>query len=210
LIYNQIYTSYLTVEKVGNDVENTQLEAGTNYTPMEHHWDEAFGYFSVPFDFPKGEPVLSGSFNRFWAAYTMEMNPHIDVAQALVTAYITGRAAIVAKDYKTKNTQIVIILDLHELVAATAAVHYINAALALLDSNDKGSLFHALSEGYGFVNAIKYSPNKKLTSDEISIILNSNFGTDGDFWTVTKASLEAAKASFADAYPVLKSKIDTL
>lgn len=210
LIYNQIYSSYLTVEKVGNDVENTLLEEGANYTPLEHHWDEAFGYFGVPVDFPNGEPVLSGSYDRFWAEYTLARDEDLGVAKPLITAYITGRAAIVAKDYETKNAQIFKIRDLHELVAAATAVHYINAAIANIDSPDQGSLFHHLSEAYGFVNAIKYSPNKKLTSTEINIILNTHFGTDADFWTVTKEGLQAAKILFASTYPELSSKIDTL
>lgn len=210
LIYNQIYNSYLTVEKVGNDVENTLIEEGKNYTPMEHHWDEAFGYFGVPINFPNGEPALSGNNDRFWAEYTLGRDEDLNIAKPLMTAYITGRAAIVAKDYETKNAQIFKIRDFHEIVAAATAVHYINAAIKNIDSPDQGSLFHHMSEAYGFVNAIKYNPTKNLTSAEINTILNTHFGTNADFWTVTKQGLQAAKTLFASTYPELSSRIDTL
>lgn len=210
LIYNQILNTYLTGEKVGFNVENTSLVEGENYTAMEHHWDEAFGYFSVPIDFPRGEPVLSGNFNRFWAEYTLARNEHLDVANPLMTAYLTGRAAIVAKDDETKNAQIYKIRQLHELVAAASAVHYINAAQENLADSDQGSLFHHLSEAYGFVNAIKYNPEKSLTMEQIDTILNTHFGTDADFWTVKKEGLIAAKMLFSKTYPELTSKINDL
>ena len=210
LIYHQIYNVYLTVERVGNDVENELLEEGENYTPMEHHWDEAYGYFGVPIDFPNGEPPLSGSNARFWGEYTLSRNDELDVANSLMTAYITGRAAIVAKDYDTKDAQIFKIREQHELVAAATAVHYINAALQNIADDDQGSLFHHLSEAYGFVNAIKYNPKKSLTSTEINTILNTHFGKNADFWMVTKESLQAAKGIFATSYPTLSSKIDSL
>ncbi len=210
LIYNQILNTYLTGEKVGIGVENTALEDGKNYTAMEHHWDEAFGYFGVPLDFPNGEPVLPGNYGRFWAEYTLARDEDLGVAKSLMTAYITGRAAIVAKDYETRNAQIYKIRELHELVAAATAVHYINAAMMNIEENDQGSLLHHLSEAYGFVNAIKYCHDPVLTAEEINTILNKNFGTDGDFWTVTKEGLIAAKVTFATNYTELSDKINSL
>ena len=49
--YNQIVNNYLTDEKIGDQVNNTDLEEGKNYTKMEHHMDEAFGYMGAPIDF---------------------------------------------------------------------------------------------------------------------------------------------------------------
>ncbi|MEP4531793.1 MAG: DUF4856 domain-containing protein [Cyclobacteriaceae bacterium] len=210
LMYNQIFNSYLSDEKIGESVDNETIVEGKNYTTLEHHWDEAFGYWGVPVDFPNGDPVLTDAYNRFWANYTNGLDDILGLNEPLMSAYITGRAAIVAKDHETKNEQVTTIYELHELVAAAKAVGYINEALNDLNTNDTGNLFHHLSEGYGFVKAIKYSPYSALNSDQIETILTENFGTDGDFWAVSAQGLIAAKSTITSAYPKLADVADSL
>ncbi|MEO9474595.1 MAG: DUF4856 domain-containing protein [Cyclobacteriaceae bacterium] len=210
LMYNQIFNSYLTDEKIGESVDNETIVEGKNYTTLEHHWDEAFGYWGVPVDFPNGDPVLTDAYNRFWANYTNGLDDILGLNEPLMTAYITGRAAIVAKDHETKNEQVTTIYELHELVAAAKAVGYINEALNDLNVNDTGNLFHHLSEGYGFVKAIKYSPYAALTTTQIETILTENFGTDGDFWKVSAQGLTTAKSTITSAYPKLAGVADSL
>ena len=210
LMYNQIFNSYLTDEKIGESVDNETIVEGKTYTTLEHHWDEAFGYWGVPVDFPNGDPVLSDANNRFWANYTNGLDDILGLNEPLMTAYITGRAAIVANDHETKNEQVATIYELHELVTAAKAVGYINEALADLGANDIGNLFHHLSEGYGFVKAIKYSPYAALTTAQIETILTENFGTDGDFWAVSAAGLNTAKSTLISAYPELADVADSL
>lgn len=207
VFYNQIYNSYLSEAKTGDAVDNETIVDGKNYTAMEHHWDEAFGYWGVPVDFPNGDPVLTPEYKRFWANYTNGRDPFLGTNKMLMDAYKTGRAAIVAKKYDVKNAQKEIIYEAHELVAAATAVHYINEALA---ETDKGELFHVLSEAYAFVNALKYSPKMKITLAEINEILTSDLGTDGDFWTVTPEGLQKAKATIVAAYPALEADKDNL
>ena len=45
LVMDQVAHGYLSASKIGDDVDNdaTALGAG-EYTPMEHHFDEGFGY----------------------------------------------------------------------------------------------------------------------------------------------------------------------
>lgn len=210
VFYNQIFNSYLSDAKTGDDVENTALVAGKNYTPMEHHWDEAFGYLGVPVDFPQGDPVLEGDEKRFWANYTNSRDALLGVNQPLMNAYMTGRTAIVNKTYDIKNEQKAIIYDLHELVAAATAVHYINKAIDNLAAEEMGDFLHHVSEGYAFVKAISYSPDKKLTNNEINQILTSDFGTNGDFWTATISGLQNAKATIASKYPEINTVKDQL
>lgn len=210
VFYNQIFNSYLSDAKVGNDVENTALKEGKNYTAMEHHWDEAFGYWGVPVDFPQGEPVLEPSEDRFWAAYTVDRDPLLNVNQPLMNAYLTGRTAIVNKDYVQKDAQRENIYYLHELVAAATAIHYINDAIDYLASDDQGNFLHSLSEAYAFVDAISYSPKKQLTAAEINGILNEDFGTNGDFWTTTVEGLRSAKNTISAAYPEIQQVVDQL
>ena len=52
VFYYQAVSVYLSDERMGNSVDNTNLVDGKNYTLMEHYFDEAFGYFGVPIDFP--------------------------------------------------------------------------------------------------------------------------------------------------------------
>ena len=43
VLYNQVYNTYLSDDRIGAGVENVTLSEGRNYTAMEHHMDEAFG-----------------------------------------------------------------------------------------------------------------------------------------------------------------------
>ncbi len=209
-IYSQIFNSYLTDSKVGDGVENEALVDGKNYTEMEHHWDEAFGYFGVPVDFPAGEPVLEDSERRFWANYTNSVDALLGTNSLLMDAYLKGRTAIVNKEYEIKNEQREIIYGGHELVAAAVAVHYINEAIGNFNDGDTGNAFHHLSEGYQFVKALQYSPLKQITQAQLDEILNENFGTGGNFWDATIEGLNAAKATLVSVYSELEPIKDQL
>ncbi len=210
VFYDQIFNSYLTDTKIGGSVDNETLVEGKNFTTMEHHWDEAFGYWGVPTDFPTGDPVLTPEYKRFWANYTDSRDDLMNVNQPLMDAYILGRAAIVSDNHTVKNEQVEVIIDLHELVSAATAVHYINDAMDYLSSGDQGNLFHSLSEAYTFVSALQYSPRKKITQSDIMEILESDFGTDGDFWKVSNGGLQNAKDKLTTAYPELNDHADAL
>ncbi|MGB3463800.1 MAG: DUF4856 domain-containing protein, partial [Cyclobacteriaceae bacterium] len=205
---------YLTDARVGETVNNEDLVEGKNYTAKEHHWDEAFGYFGVPVDFPAGDPVLEDDENRFWANYTNNLNsadqlPEIN--KTLMDAYLTGRAAIVANNTEILDEQREIIYEYHEIVTAATAIHYINSTISdLNNNNDIANAFHHLSEAYTFVKAIQYSPFKKLTQEEINTILNSNFGEEADFWTVTISGLNEAKSTISEKYAELAPLKDIL
>lgn len=214
VFYNQIFNVYLTDARIGDDVDNETIVESQNYTAKEHHWDEAFGYFGVPVDFPSGDPVLEDSENRFWATYTNNLNtPELlpDVNSTLMNAYLTGRAAIIADDFEMIAEQRDILYKWHEIVTAATAIHYINSTISdLNNNNDVANAFHHLSEAYAFVKAIQYSPFKKLTQAEINTILNSNFGADADFWSVTIAGLNEAKNTISSKYSELAPVKDIL
>lgn len=210
VFYHQIFNVYLSDERTGDDVENTELVSGANYTPMEHHWDEAFGYWGVPQNYPDGDPALPGNLDRFWAAYTFDRDALLNVNEPLMNAYKLGRAAIVAKVYPTKNESRTEIIELHELVTAATAVHYINVAIDNLATEDTGNLMHHLSEAYAFVRALSFSPSSNLSAEEINTILNNDLGTDADFWTATSEGLNAAKVKLVNAYPDMEQVKDLL
>lgn len=131
-------------------------------------------------------------------------------ATALKDAFLTGRTAIVNKDYDTKNEQRDIIYEQFELIAAATAIHYINESITDINNGDQGNLFHHASEGYGFARALQFSPYKKISDAELNTILNANFGTDGDFWTITIEGLQEAKATLTSVYPELADVADEL
>lgn len=207
VFFNQIFNVYLTDERTGDDVDNTTIEEGENYTAMEHHWDEAFGYWGVPVDFPV---ELSSEDNRFWANYSYGREALLGTATDLKNAYLAGRTAIVNNDFGVKNEQRTVLYQLHELVAASTTIHYINDTVNDLNGGDQGNALHHLSEAYTFVRAIKFSPNKVLTDAQLEEILHTNFGTNGDFWTVSLEGLQTAKQTLVDAYPVLANVADEL
>ncbi len=213
VFYNQIYNVYMTDDRVGDNVSNDEVEEGKNYTAMEHHWDEAFGYFGVPIDFPAGDPVLESDEDRFWAKYTIDLDKESllpGINTTLMNAYLTGRTAIVNKQYDIKNEQREIIYKWHEIVAAATAIHYLNSAIDDFNNNDIPNAFHHLSEAYMFVKALQYSPFKSISQSEINTILESNLGTDGDFWTASIEGLTAAKNTVASKYSELEAIKDIL
>lgn len=207
VFFNQIFNVYLTDDRTGDAVDNTTIEEGENYTAMEHHWDEAFGYWGVPVDFPT---ELSSEDNRFWANYSYGREALLGTATDLKNAYLIGRTAIVNNDFVVKNEQRTELYRLHELVTAATTIHYINDTVEDLNSGDQGNALHHLSEAYVFARAIKFSPNKALTDAQLEEILHTNFGVEGDFWTVTLEGLQTAKETLVNTYPVLADVADQL
>lgn len=163
VLYYQATGYYLTEDQVGDAVDNITVTLGEG-TPMEHHWDEAFGYFGVPVDF-----LTNTTGSRYWGKYSNDRNTLLNTNAVIMNAFLTGRAAISNKDMETKNEQIVIIAANWEKVSVGTAIHYLNDAKAAL--GDDAIRNHALSECIGFVKALKYNPNKKITNTEIDQVL---------------------------------------
>ena len=214
VFYNQIFNVYLTDARVGEDVENVDLVEGKNYTAREHHWDEAFGYWDPPLDFTSPWPDARGDEDRFWSHYSNVVDDvaggQLGTNKIIMDAYTEGRTAIVNNDPPTMDEQRDILYEYHELVAAATAVHYINDTLARLNDGQTGEAFHTLSEAWAFVNALKYSPRRKVTLEQIEEVQEVNFGADGNFWNVTPAGLNTAKATLVAAYPKLAPVQDDL
>jgi hypothetical protein len=210
VMYNQIYNTYFSDVRIGNDVENTELVEGKNYTSMEHHWDEAFGYWNPPLDFSSNWPSDRESEDRFWSHYSNTVDPFIGTNDQLMQAFLDGRTAIVNNDLDEKNVQRDILFEKLELVSAAVTIHYINDALEALNENKIGEAFHVMSEAWAFVNALKYSPNRKISVEEIIKIQETDLGSDGNFWNVNAAGLNTAKSTLVSIYPELASVQDQL
>ena len=164
LAYYQATAVYLSSAKM--DVDNETVEAGKG-TAMQHHWDEAFGYWGVPNEF--GSPGFTYSkdaeYHRFWAKYTNEVNEVLGVNNQLMTAFIKGRTAINNKDYNLRDEAIAEVRNTWEKVCAAMAIHYINGAKANIA--DDALRNHQLSEGAGFIYSLQFNPTTRMPKSEI-------------------------------------------
>ncbi len=214
VFYNQIFNVYLSDDRTGDEVENVELVDGENYTPMEHHLDEAFGYWDPPLDFTSPWPEEREDEDRFWSHYSNTVdnvsNGMLGTNETIMNAYKEARAAIVNNDLTTKNEMRDELYESLELVAAAVCVHYINGTLSSLDAGNTGEAFHTLSEAWAFANALRYSPNKKITLEQLEQIMETDFGADGNFWNVTSMGLNAAKTTLVTVYPDLDAVKDDL
>lgn len=181
-IMSAVFANQMTVHYLGTvqDDNNSDLESGKNYTEMQHHWDEAYGYFTSSVNFPN-----SGT-DRFWGEYSSGRDPLIESATKISLAFRTGRAAIDAEDYDTRDEQIDIIRDEMEKLQAACAIHYLNGAKNSISSNTARN--HKLSEAIGFLHGMKFGYNcisgNGMTSSEIDQAL-SYIGDDFNNVSIT-------------------------
>ncbi len=160
---DQIVNKYLSAEKL--DVENDENEEGKDYTKMEHHWDQAFGYTALHINALDNNLVLErgGPNRRFWGGYIYAVNGLVagkGIKDEIMTAFLRGREAIAVKNYEIRDEQAKIIKKLMSKVCAIRAAYYLNAGKLKLSTTielDKASAFHAISEGYGFIYGLQFS-----------------------------------------------------
>lgn len=178
---NQMTDNYLGT--LGDD-DNDNLLSGKNYTEMQHHWDEAYGYFTSEFDYP------TNGTDRFWGKYAEGRESILGSATKIAEAFRKGRAAIDNKDYTTRDAQITIIRDEMEKVCAGTAIHYLNSAKSNITNATIKN--HELSEARAFINGLRYGHNaisgNGMVSADIDIALNYIV----DFENVTISDLNSA------------------
>lgn len=204
LFFNQIANNYLTVDKI-ELAPNTPAE-GKNYSPREHHWDEAFGYFGAPVDFPQ-EGVKNGG-AVYIAKYVLEMDEiGTNVSKELMNAFINGRAAITNNDTEALAAAKAVIYEQIELTFAKAAIHYLNRTNSQLADVDAVNRLHALSEGWGFMLCLPVSIQAKTSTTEL-ITWQAEIGTN--FWEVQSDDLISVRDQIASKYGISPSDRNAL
>lgn len=188
LMYYQTTEVYLGASKMGSSVDNSTVVAGQG-TAMEHHWDEAFGYFGVPVDFPTNTTGI-----RFWGKYCNDRNAILST-NTIMNAFLKGRAAISNKDYTTRDAQITLIRDTWEKVIAATIISYVNSTKTNI--TDDAVRNHNLSEIKGFIMNLKCNPTKKITLAQITALENA-LGTN--FYTITITNLDQIKDDLSTIY----------
>jgi hypothetical protein len=169
--------------------DNSTVTPGQG-TAMEHHWDEAFGYFGAPTSFPTSTVGV-----RYWAKYCNDRNALLSTNATIINAFAKGRAAISNKDYTTRDAQITLVRDTWEKVIAATIISYVNATK--LNITDDAVRNHNLSEIKGFIMNLKCNPTKKITSAQIAQ-LETALGTN--FYTITLANLDQIKNDLSSIY----------
>lgn len=190
VFYYQATAVYLSESGISEEtVDNEQVTAGEG-TMMEHHWDEAFGYFGVPKDFPANTTGIV-----FWGKYANDRNGLLECNTPIMNAFIKGRAAISNDDHATKWNQIEIISDTWERVIASTAIHYFNEAKT--DLADDALRNHALTEAVAFVKALKYNPSRRITDTQISTVTGA---VGNNLYQVTVQGLDNARNTLSSIY----------
>lgn len=177
------------------DVDNTVAEDPDNgkyYTEMEHHFDEAFGYFGVPTNFPDD---LGNEW--FWGKYCNARDAELGTNNMVMDAFLKGRTAIVNDDMVTRDEAIQEAREAWELVCAATALDYFKGAVATIGQDDAAYL-HELSEAYAFTMNLKYAPTetRKMSPTEVDAIL-ADFD---NFWNVTLIELNSAISTLENKY----------
>jgi len=196
--YYQSSTFYLSDDQIGATVDNETVENGEG-TPMERHWDEAFGYFGAPIDFPTNTDDA-----RFHAKYCNSRDALLGTNAKLMGAFLKGRAAISNKDNDTKNEARDEVRQYWELVIAATAVHYLNGGMS--NFTDDAIRNHELSEAIAFVGALKYNSEKTITNTEINNLLNT---IGSNLYEVSMADLAATRNELSTIFS-LESVKETL
>ncbi len=187
--YYQATAHYLDAAQIGIGVDNSVVVPGEG-TAMEHHWDEAFGYFGVPVDFPGN---LVGI--RYWGKYCNERDALMGTNATMMNAFLTGRAAISNNDHARKDAQVTIIRQNWDKYLAATIISYINKAKTNIA--DDAQRNHSLSEAIGFLTAMKYNPVRLADNTQIAQV-RGHIGTN--LYNVTIPNLDMARDLLSSIY----------
>lgn len=171
-------------------LDNTTLTLVNGATAQERAWDEAFGYFGVPIDFPTN---LTGLKN--WGSYCNSVNVATGSNSLIMNAFLKGRAAIVNNDNTGRDAARNAVVANWEKVVAAKCISYLKGAKNNL--SDQATLHHNLSEGYGFVLAFQYNPNKTISQSDINVLLGY-FGTN--FYNLQTSNIDLAIAKLESVF----------
>lgn len=184
LLYYQATTILTNIASFDN---NTVVNGAT---AQEKAWDEAFGYFGVPVDFPTNVTGLKN-----WGSYCNSVNTAIGSNTLIMNAWLKGRAAITNKDAAGRDAAAQTVLRTWEKVAAAKCIAYLKSTKTNFAQD--ADRHHTLSEGVGFINAFAYNPSKTITASQIAQ-LQGYFGTN--LYNVTVTDLDNAISTLASIF----------
>jgi len=190
---NQALNVYFGSGKM--DVDNTTAEDpgnGKYYTAMEHHFDEAFGYFGVDPDFPSTVP------NRFWGKYCNSQDAILNCNADMMNNFLKGRAAISNDVLSDRDEAILAIRKEWEEISAYQAIAYLQGAIDNFGT-DEAMFLHELSEAYAFALNLRYSPleTRRMSATEHEALMNQ---FNENFWNMSVADLNGIISTIQAKY----------
>lgn len=195
--YQSVGSQVGYLDKIELD-DNATIVDGQNYTIMEHHFDEAFGYFGVPTNFPTVIPT------EFWGKYCNAQDANIS-SNSIMTNFIAARQAIVENDMTSRDAQVSQIMEKWEKISASQALTYLESFKTNISGNPSAA-YHALSEAYTFIYNLKFSniDTRKLTSTQVNdllVLLSKNINTgDINFYNISISDVNTVITSLKSAY----------
>lgn len=197
-MYYQSTVVYLGPIKM--NVDNKAITSGKG-TAMEHHWDEAFGYFGAPTDFPSNINNL-----ELWAGYSNKVSGQLGSNSRIMNAFLKGRAAISAKEYDVRDEQIDIVREEWEMILAAVAISYLNDAKKA--QNDPALYYHYLTEAYAFIMGIKFGHLHTINDSTVDQLLrtlaDSASPLQANFYATSIQDIDNTINSLSSAYTRLE------
>jgi hypothetical protein len=200
MMLDQISNIYFNT--TNQSADNATIVAGTNYTQLEHNWDQAYGYLTSNAYYPMPDPNDNTKWlESYLGSYVRQVGGALGDPAGVYLAFLKGRAAIVNKDDATRNEQIAYIRAALEKAIATVAVSYLNKTIEATTTPTK---FHSLSEGTGFVYSLRFGYNAKINKAKSDELLSILMGKENGFWSLTTADLTNVRDQIADAFGISK------
>lgn len=228
MMYDQMVDDYLRPSQGGADGDNNETAAGADYTyegtGRQHAFDEAFGYFGAdPLTYPNTSNTSDGD-GSFIANYVYDFSDELETAmgvnisEKLMDAFIFGRSVLKAGEgfgptlettnetyYEAARADIKLYT---EAGLAAASYSYLNSAIDDLTDEDK---IHHLSEALGFIYALSFNSEGRLTSTEAhNVLIELGWSTTDpslsgmyqiNLWDVTDTQMENAKNVLEQSFP---------
>lgn len=144
------------------------VNSTTDTTTLEHYWDEAFGLFGVPVNFPTNTTGL-----RYFGSYSNQVNAGLNSNTTIMNAFLKGRAAIANNDLTTMKAQASLLISAFDSLDAGAIVQEMHETNTNIEAGDAVAAYGTLSESLGFVRNLAYnnSPTRIITSAQIAQLL---------------------------------------
>ncbi|MFM1931855.1 MAG: hypothetical protein RL226_1158 [Bacteroidota bacterium] len=198
VFYYQALNTYIT------NVESGTLEmgvaadaaAGKYYSEAEHAFDEAFGYFGVPVDFPTNTSPL-----YFYGKYCSSRDGALGTND-IMSDFIAARKALVNSQIDATSIDNV---RMHwQRVIAGTVINYLKQAK---ETEDMAVKCHVLSEAYAFIgnllfNNSDYSWTPQMVSDARAMLGTSLYQTSDEMmdelilFVVENTELELVDVAF--------------
>tara|TARA_A100001015_G_scaffold231309_1_gene261862 strand:+ start:170 stop:1450 length:1281 start_codon:yes stop_codon:yes gene_type:complete len=233
LLYDQMVDDYLSDSQSGVDnEEGNNILSAEDYelygTERQHKFDEAFGYFGAEAATYPNQSNSSNGDGIFLANYIFDFSDEteamygVNLAKATMNAFVVGRSVLKAgqgNDFAQENINEELFnaaradIKLYvEAGMAASAIHYLNEAITDVSEAEK---LHHLSEAMGFIYAMSFNSDGRLSPEESHTALmaldwsatdrslNGIYGIS--LWEITDEQMNMAIDIIDESFPGFKN-----